>query len=251
MKNILIITVAGTSSRFSKSLGYNVLKCIYEEPGKKSILEMLLDHSNSFFDRIIIVGGYKFEELQKYLNHRFDKRTVSLLYNDHYEDYGSNYSLYVGIREALKEKDCKIVFAEGDLIVDTDSFKQVCQSDHSVITSTRELIRADRSVVFYQTIEGMIKYVYDTTHSALTIPEPFSLIANSGQIWKFTESNILEKIIQSQTIEDYKDTNLNIIQKYFQQLPFSHVSILELSKWYNCNTVEDYRKALKDILNKQ
>jgi choline kinase len=242
MKNTLIITVAGISSRFSKSLGYDALKCIYEEPDKKSILGIFSEYF-SFFDTIIIVGGYKFEELQKYIANRFDTDAISLLYNSHYEDYGSNYSLYLGVKEALKEKNCNIVFAEGDLIVDANSFKQVCQSEHSVITATHELIRADKSVAFYRTTSGAIQYIYDTAHEALYIPEPFSLIANSGQIWKFTEPDILKTIIHSQAINDYMDTNLNIIQKYFQQLPFSQIDVVELTKWYNCNTVEDYQKA--------
>jgi choline kinase len=247
MKNILIITVAGASSRFGKSLGYDMLKCIYREANKPSILELLLNYTDNFFDEIIIVGGYKFEELQKFVTTHFNKNSISLLYNEHYVDFGSNYSLYLGIEEALKRNDCKIVFAEGDLVVDRKSFELVCQSEHSVITMTNELICADKSVAFYQTIDGKIKYIYDTAHKQLSIPEPFSLIANSGQIWKFTDSGILRNIMQLQNRDDYKDTNLNIIQKYFQQLSFSQYSIIMLTQWYNCNTVEDYQSALKTV----
>jgi CTP:phosphocholine cytidylyltransferase-like protein len=58
MKRTLIITVAGISSRFSKSIGCEVLKCLYKENPSPSILEILLSYAKDYFDKIIIVGGY-------------------------------------------------------------------------------------------------------------------------------------------------------------------------------------------------
>ncbi|MDR1975212.1 MAG: licC domain protein [Bacteroidales bacterium] len=247
IKNILIITVAGTSSRFSKSLGYDALKCIYEETNKKSILKILMEYSYGFFDEIIIVGGYKYAELQQYVELHFPPRNISLLYNEHYKDYGSNYSLYLGVQEAIKEEKCNIVFVEGDLIIDKKSFQSICENRQSVITATKDYIRADKSVAFYQTTNGSIKYIYDTAHKELCVREPFSLIANSGQIWKFADFVALKDVILSQTFEDFRDTNLNIVQKYFQQINSSEYSIINIEKWYNCNTVEDYYDAIKNM----
>lgn len=245
MQKILIITVAGTSTRFSRSIGYEVLKCIYSETSKKSILEILLDYSKGIFDKVIIVGGYKYEELEKYVEEKKAFQNIQIVYNDHYSDYGSNYSLYLGLIEALKLNG-EIVFAEGDLIVDRGSFEKIYQNERSVISSNNESIRADKSVAFYQSLEGDIKYIYDTNHQQLYIPEEFTTIANSGQIWKFTDNERLCYLINKQTIDDYKDTNLNIIQKYFQQTTPIQYDIVNIKQWYNCNTVEDYQEAINN-----
>jgi len=243
MKNILIITVAGTSSRFSKSIGKETLKCIYKEGNHQSILGNLLSFGKDIFDKIIIVGGYKFDELSNYINAMSNPKIVTV-YNEHFIYYSSNYSLYMGVVEAIKEK-CNIVFAEGDLVVDEKSFLQICHSPYSVVTTNMHLIKAETAVAFYQTENGLIKYIYDTEHKLLSIPEKFSLIANSGQIWKFSNRTVLRQIISEQSIEDYKDTNLNIVQKYFQKLNPVDTRIINFQKWYNCNTVYDYRNAFK------
>jgi choline kinase len=248
MKNTLVITVAGTSSRFTQSLQKETLKCIYSEsPYNKTILEVLLGYADKMFDKIIIVGGYKFDDLIKYVANYFDTGNISLINNDLFADYGSNYSLYLGIAEALKDDDCSITFVEGDLIFDRQSFEMICTSKYCVVTSNSEPIRADKSVVFYQTKHNAIKYIYDTKHKELFIPEPFIHAANSGQIWKFTQPEILRLIIQSQNKNDYKDTNLNIIQKYFGQQNNVVYNIINIKQWYNCNTVEDYRRAFQNI----
>jgi choline kinase len=248
MKNTLIITVAGTSSRFTQSLKRETLKCIYSEsPYNKTILEVLLGYAEKMFDRIIIVGGYKFEDLSQYVTTYFGTENISLIYNDHFTDYGSNYSLYLGIAEALKDDDCNIMFVEGDLILDRQSFEMVYASKNCVVTSNSEPIHADKSVVFYQTKHDAIKYIYDIKHKELQIPEPFIFIANSGQIWKFTQPGILKLIIESQDLDDFTDTNLNIIQKYFVQLNNTEYNIINIKQWYNCNTIEDYRRAFQNM----
>ena len=62
---ILIITVAGMSTRFSQSIGQPCLKCIYySSDSKESLLYQML-HQPVYFDKYIIVGGYMYDELQK------------------------------------------------------------------------------------------------------------------------------------------------------------------------------------------
>ena len=249
MLNKLIITVAGTSSRFSQSIGKETLKSIYyESPYNKSILEVLLEYAKECFDDIIIVGGYRFEDLQQYLTLRLREGNISCVYNDHFADYGSNYSLYLGLQKALEDEDCNVVFVEGDLIIDKHSFDLVCKSKKSVITSNNTAISADKSVIFYSTTNGIIKYAYDSEHKELFISEPFTTIANSGQIWKFTHSNLMRIITDEQSVNDFKDNNLNIVQKYFQRLTKDQYCVINIKQWYNCNAAEDYRIALQSIL---
>ena len=64
----LIITVAGSATRFNKDLDREVLKCIYyEESPKYALLYQLLDKARDL-DEYIIVGGYLFNQLKTFCN---------------------------------------------------------------------------------------------------------------------------------------------------------------------------------------
>ena len=67
-------------------------------------------------DEIVVVGGYKYEDLEKFIRNEMKdvNHKMKLVYNDHYHDYGSGYSLLKGI-EVVSEKANEITFIEGDL----------------------------------------------------------------------------------------------------------------------------------------
>ena len=91
----------------------------------------------------------------------------------------------------------EIVFAEGDLYVDSDSFQEVCHAVNNVITYNREPILANKAVAFYYDSEYRIHYIYDTQHSALRIQEPLSaslIPARFGSLCKETEFEILLRL---------------------------------------------------------
>ena len=95
----LIMTVAGTATRFNKDTSRDTLKCLYfQENSRYSLLYQILDKARSL-DKYIIVGGYLFEELSAFINCNLQefKDKIELVYNSHYEDYGSGYSLIKGI----------------------------------------------------------------------------------------------------------------------------------------------------------
>lgn len=246
----LLITVAGTSSRFSASLGREQLKCLYcENDFRQSLLYKTVKRDGSF-DRYVIVGGYKFDELETAVKTYFagiaDK--TDLLFNEHYADYASGYSLFVGLKHLIDLGADEIVFAEGDLWVDEPSFKRVSMSDMDAVTFTRETIDAVKSVVFYLDTERTVHYLYDTAHGSLEIKEPFSRIYNSGQIWKFIGTEKIKKSFLSLSESDWQGTNLVFIQRYFGGRSFRDYETIELKKWLNCNTVDDYLK-IKEFEN--
>ena len=244
MKKAVIITVAGTSTRFRKSIGKDCLKCIYTENSKKDTLLYRLVNLCRDFDRIVIVGGYKFEELEEFVKTSLSESTskITLVNNGHYEDLGSGFSLYLGVM-ALKDSGMdEILFAEGDLFFDTASFSKIIESPYSVITTNNDPIEAKKAVAFYLNTKGKVKYIYDTNHSALEIKEPFLGIYNSGQVWKFSEPEKIFSAAENLTDDEMKGTNLVLIQKYFDSMESNHLQVVHFNKWINCNTVEDYRK---------
>lgn len=241
---ILIVTVAGMSTRFSRSLGYDCLKCLYfREDIRESMLYRLL-RQPVYFDKYIIVGGYKFTELQEtvecWFSDMFDR--IILVENPYFAKYGSGYSLYFGIKEALKYKFNQIVFAEGDLSVDAGSFSRMYASAKDVVTISPDPIQAEKSVVFYKDRCDCLHYLYDTGHDTLFIPEPFKSVCNSGQMWKFANSQRVRDTYDGMSETEWRGTNLVFVERYFESMPGNEYDEIRLSHWVNCNTVEDFER---------
>lgn len=237
----LIITVAGTATRFNKDTSRSTLKCLYfQENPRYSLLYQILDKARGI-DKYIIVGGYLFEELSAFIDSNLweFKDKIELVYNSHYADYGSGYSLIKGI-EAVPQECDEVIFVEGDLFYDEYSFERVLSFHRNVITVNREFIVSQKAVVLYVDMRGYIHYLYDTRHLSLEISEPFQAIYNSAQIWKFLCVEKLFAVVKSLTPVQVRGTNLEIIQGYFGDLPLDTVEFIPVATWYNCNTVSDY-----------
>lgn len=243
MKRALIITSAGCSTRFSQSVGRDVYKILYHEgPETDCLLAWQLELAReNRFDHVVIVGGYAFEDLCAYLQrHHGGEQWIETVYNGHFRDRGTCYSFVCGL-EALRGRDLdEIVFMEGDLMLDAASFSAVVAADRDIVTATQELIRADKSVVFYQTADGHLRYVYDPRHRALQIDGPVVVLGNSGQVWKFRDVGLLRKTTAALGAAAHDDSNLAPIMAYFNARGLAHVDFITFKDWFNCNTVEDY-----------
>ena len=78
---ILILTVAGLSTRFSESIGEPCLKCIfYRNSIKESLLYRML-HQKEAFDKYVIVGGYMFEQLKTTLENDFTEIQDKIIFD--------------------------------------------------------------------------------------------------------------------------------------------------------------------------
>ncbi len=248
--NIAIITIAGVSSRFNEGVDESVrqLKAIYYEENPHNTLLYHLIKKVEGMDKIILVTGYRHDSvlgyIEKYLPEALKKK-IELIYNEHYGDWSSGYSLSLGIKRAVKEKPLSILFAEGDLDIDEPSFRKIASSTKDVISYNHQLIQSDKAVVAYQNAEHKVRYVYNKSHGLLTIEEPFTTLFNSGQIWKFFDIDLLE--LAEKEFEKLKEsgTNLEIIGRYFQEKGADEVDLIEINEWVNCNTRDDYREILK------
>lgn len=247
MKTI-IITVAGTSTRFNKDTDIPTLKCLYHDGDPRhSLLYQILDKARDF-DEYIIVGGYLFEQLENFINRNLNefKERIHLVFNPEYSNWGSCYSLKLGIANA-NPSSSEIFFVEGDLFFDLSDFNSMKSCGHDAVSINHEPILANKAVVFYISSEGKIKYLYDTSHKSLEIKEKFTAIYNSAQIWKFTDIKKLKGIASGTSEEEEKGTNLIIIQKYFGMMTENDYKIIPFKIWYNCNTVSDYNNVSKKL----
>lgn len=245
----LIITVAGTANRFNRDTKEKVLKCLYyEDTPDNALLSIQIHKAFALVDEIIVVGGYKYDDLEHFINKNLTdvKSRIKLVFNEHFSDYGSGFSLLKGI-EKVSEKADEIVFIEGDLFFDTESVNKLLTSSKDAITINNEPILSNKAVALYFDADNYPHYIYDTSHSYLEIKEPFTAIYNSGQMWKFKDAARVKDICLNLTPNQQQGTNLEIIQKYFGVCYGSELDIIRINLWYNCNTVADYREAIKAL----
>ena len=245
----LIITVAGTANRFNRDTREKVLKCLYyEDMPDNALLSIQIHKAFALVDEIIVVGGYKYDDLEHFINKNLTdvKSRIKLVFNEHFSDYGSGFSLLKGI-EKVSEKADEIVFIEGDLFFDTESVNKLLTSSKDAITINNEPILSNKAVALYFDADNYPHYIYDTSHSYLEIKEPFTAIYNSGQMWKFKDAARVKDICLNLTPNQQQGTNLEIIQKYFGVCNGSELDIIRINLWYNCNTVADYREAIKAL----
>ncbi len=240
---VLLITVAGSSTRFSRSLGKDTLKCVYYEKEFRQCLLYQLIYKSSF-DKYVIVGGYKFDELKSAIDKYFVdiKEKIILVENIKFSEYGSGYSLYLGLKSAIETDFDELVFAEGDLWFDNDSFEQVLDHSRNVITYNNDVIDSHKSVVFYFDQNNFPHYIYDTNHNHLQIKQPFLSIYNSGQVWKFVDRDRVIDSFDAISECEWQGTNLVYIQKYYGDMKIDSIALVNFKQWLNCNTVEDFRK---------
>lgn len=251
-----VITVAGISSRFNEGVPEKerVLKAIYHEGDARETLLYHLLRKCVFADRIVVVGGYRFAELETYVcsvPEEALRRKLRLVENPHYSDLNSGYSLYLGLREALTEEPEEILFVEGDLDIDAASFEAVIRAEKTVLSYNYEPIRANKAVVLYADGEGRYHYAFNSSHGLLKIEDAFAAILNSGQLWKFHRPELLAGANERFGRETPDGTNLRIIQNYLDCLPAGEVELIGLDRWTNCNTREDYRHICQYWRNKE
>ena len=244
--------MAGISSRFNKDVPEEdkILKCLYNEENPCDTLIYRMLEKTGYADKIVIVGGYKCDDSVNYIDNNLPedlKDKILTVYNDHFSDLSSGYSLYLGIKESLDNfTDIdEILFVEGDLDIDTESFNKVAKSNNNVLTFNYEPIYSNKAVVLYQNENDEYHYLFNSDHGLLSLDEPFKAIFNSGQTWKFKDMEML-KIANDNFHENIiEDTNLGIIQKYFDLVENDTIDIIGLRHWVNCNTREDYKLIKK------
>ena len=243
----LIVTVAGTATRFNCDTKEDTLKCLYfTDSPQYALITQLLKNCGKY-DKYIIVGGYLYEKLESFVSNELSsyKDKIELVYNEHFNDYGSAYSLYKGIK-AIKEPG-EVTFVEGDLFFTPATFKKVYDSSKNVITINSDPIYSNKAVALYISATDSLRYLYDTDHKTLTIPEPFKALFNSGQMWKFISSERLLEVVDLLHIKQLQGTNLEIIQAYCGDLNVDEYEIVLFKEWFNCNTVADYNVVRKKM----
>lgn len=243
---LAIITLAGISSRFNEGESIPVLKGIYYEGTnpENTLLYRLIDSLDSC-EKIILVGGYLFDSLKEYVGDTLAQyiSKIELVYNEHYADFGSGYSFWLGVEAARKYSPDSICFAEGDLYFDPPELSAFCRAKGDAAGINLQPVYSDRAVAAYISMENKLRYAYDVQHGSIFIKEPFRALFNSAQIWKFGQPGRLFERAGLLSEQGRQGTNLILIQDYFDAVTTKQIRIVPFRTWINCNTRMDYKAA--------
>lgn len=247
---MVIVAAAGVSSRFNENESKPVLKGIYTTTNYQKTLLYSILRKCTGFDKVVLVGGYQYEELKDYVDacRKDFAFQIQLVYNPCYQELGTGYTLKMGLEACLKEETCsEITMVEGDLFFDEESFEQIKISEKNIAAYTYEVICSNKAVIAYVNQQKKLKYVFSTSHGAVEITEPFLEIYNSGQIWKFTDAARVAHLMQEMPQEKWAGTNLNFIEAYFSGIEENEREMFPLKIWENCNTRTDYLKYARQL----
>ena len=252
-----VITIAGVSSRFNEGFSENERchKAIFHYGDKTNTLLFHLLKKCLNCDVIVLVCGYLYDDIRDYCEYLPDEMRckIKTVYNLHYEDLASGYSLYMGLDylfENYSDIDA-VLFIEGDLDIDEKSFRRIALSGRNVLTYNYDPIFAKKAVALYKNADCRYKYAFNSNHGLLHIDESFSEIYNSGQIWQFVNMKRLKYASDKFYIEDKGDTNLRIISNYIDLSSKDEFDLIGIKCWTNCNTREDYDMILKRWENEE
>ena len=248
MKTV-IVAVAGMSSRFNQDMAEPVLKGIYTEGDvRKTLLYSILRKCKGF-DRVVLVGGYQYEKLVEYVSACKEDFPfqIQMVYNSNYQEFGTGYTLKLGLEQCLQDNSSEITLIEGDLFFDEASLDDVKRSTRSVATYNNKTIYSNKAVIAYINEAHELKYKFSTNHGSVEITEPFLAIYNSGQIWKFADTGVVRQLVSDSPETMWQGTNLKFIEEYFHQISEEERELLPLKTWENCNTKADYLKYKEQL----
>ena len=251
-----IITAAGCSTRFSKSIGFECHKSLMPVGGLncKSLLEWqiktLIDNG---VDQVFAVGGYMWKIFNSQIN-KLElkyKEKVRAVFNSEYLTTGSYMSMFLGfdkmyhlIKSDTILEPTSIICVEGDVYASNfaEFVAKPFDYNYSIrpTTNGKSVLRADRDVIGIIDDHGFLSWKYSTKHSEFTnIPSSIKILFNSGQIWEICLKGFnLRKIHERLDQQSYKnDTNLTFID-YFSDKPDTP---FELKGWVNANTVDEIK----------
>lgn len=122
-----IILAAGMGKRL-REFTKNNTKCMVKVNGIPLIDRMLSQLSELNLNRVIIVVGYKGDELIQHIGHRYDQKLdIEYVFNHVYDKTNNIYSLALA-SDKLLEDDTLLI--ESDLILDDNMFRLILDNPY-------------------------------------------------------------------------------------------------------------------------
>ena len=250
-----LILAAGVGSR----MGRSTHKCLTQINGKEFIklqMEKLMNAYN--IGKFFIVVGHKATEIEEALGDEFMGAPIQYVFNGHYEDYGSGYSLMLGLR-AMSEssfRSCDLVVTEADCLVPQEAYESLkCDSGSRCLVGPKVDIHKSVLVTVHADDpeeEEVSSFCYDRTHRNVfsQLKPDHRPVGESIQTWYFNNDVLGKYLGKARNMVDIpffcrEASNLSVMN----HLLMEDYDILKMKVvWYegtfiNLNTPADIQLA--------
>lgn len=192
-----VILAAGLGSRL-RPITDNLPKCMVPVNGQPIINKQISNLLENGFreDEIIVVGGYKAEVLEEYLNVHFPN--VKLIKNVRYAETNNMYSLYLALKEVGEES---LLLMNADVFYDSNVITGLMASEEA------NAIAVDKSQYLEESMKVCVSEKNDITHISKSISEDdhFAVSIDVYKISKEGTIKLMDKV--KDFIEIRKDEN--------------------------------------------
>ena len=235
-----LILAAGMGKRLGELTKSNT-KCMLELDGIALIDAALSNLTEVGVTKIIIVVGYKFENLIKHVGHDYLGVPVEYINNKEYENTNNIYSLYLA-SEKLIEDDT--ILLESDLIFDKEILSGLLldkRKDLAVVDKYRSWM--DGTVVTVNERHDIKEYIPRKNQEYSRIYEYYKTVNIYKLSKEFSEYKyvpFLKAYIESVGCDEYYEDVLRVIGHLDGAL---QAYILDGQKWYEIDDVQDKENA--------
>jgi len=232
-----LILAAGMGKRL-KELTKDSAKCMVRVNGRTLIERMLFQLDELNLTEIIIVVGYKAEELISYINTLDIKTPITFVTNEIYSATNNIYSLYIA-RDYLIKDDTLLL--ESDLILSEGVIRKLKNNAYPNLALTAKYESwMDGTVVTIDSKRNITSFVEKKDFDYKNIEQYYKTV----NIYKFSKQfsqlyyvPFLKAYIDSQGTNEYYEQVLKVL-KVIEKCPIK-AEVLKDEAWYEIDDVQD------------
>ena len=234
-----LLLAAGMGRRLGKYTNGNT-KCMVEVAGKKLIDRAIDAVKYAGINKMIIVLGYKGENLRQYIVDNYKNDTMEFVFIDN-KDYATSnniYSFYLAKEHIIADDT---ILMESDLIYENQLIKQIVDLPQSNVVSIAKYKSWMDGTVVTCDERGYITSFMDKTEMDLYNVEDYYKTVN---IYKFSKEfceNIyipfLEAYMKGFGLNSYYETVLKVVPSFSSELLYGY-EIGDI-KWYEIDDAQD------------
>ncbi len=239
-----IMLAAGKGSRLGKYTKNNT-KCMLEVNNIKLIDRAISALQMANIKKLILVLGYKKENVKEYLQNRYKDMEIIFVDNDIYDQTNNIYSLYLA-KDYFVQDDT--ILLESDLIYENDLIKKLCEfqtKNAAVVAKYDDWM--DGTVITKDAQNNILKLILKNEYDWSKINEYYKTV----NIYKFSK-DFIQKIFLPAMVtfmfklgggyNNYYEIVLKNILNENVDMEFKAYT-LETEKWYEIDNEEDLNNA--------
>lgn len=231
-----VILAAGMGNRLGKYTKDNT-KAMIEVNGKK-LIEYTLDSLSKYnIKEVVIVVGYKKENLINYVGNKYNNMNIKYVHNDIYEKTNNIYSLYL----SKDELDDDIILLESDIIFEDKAIEKLINHKE------KDIVLVDK---YEKWMDGTVttldekNYICDFVNKNEFDWNDINKYYKTVNIYKLSKEFIqnkympfLEAHIKSEGVNSYYEQVLKVIT-HLSSVKLKAINISGL-KWYEIDDMQD------------